>query len=210
MHQALDRILRLHSQTYRHDYVSEWQVLDTDMTGRPCGRKAKFASKGYFAKQRNRRGRQEGYVIGTWSEEIGVERLFDGKTQLNAALPPLIEATETALELNEPQRKRTILRSDSGGGSMDDLNWVLARGYQVHAKDYSGVRAQALAKTVTQWVADPADSRREMGWVTLEDPPYCRPVKRIAVRCRKKNGQWAVGVIISTLTPQTVLHLVGG
>jgi hypothetical protein len=28
------------------------------------GSKAKFASKGYFAKQRNRRGRQVGYAIG--------------------------------------------------------------------------------------------------------------------------------------------------
>ncbi len=85
---AIDCILRKESRTYHHDYVLEWQVLDTDMTGRPCGRKAKFASKGYFAKQRNRRGRQEGYVIGTWYEEIVVECLFDGKTQLNAALKP--------------------------------------------------------------------------------------------------------------------------
>jgi len=210
MHEAIDNILRRQSRTYRHDYVLEWQVLDADMTGRPCGRKAKFASKGYFAKQRNRRGRQEGYVIGTWYEEIVAERLFDGKTQLNAALQPLIEAAETALELDENKRRRTILRIDSGGGSVDDLNWVLARGYQVHAKDYSGVRANALAKTVTQWMTDPADSSREMGWVTSEDTPYCRPVKRIAVRCRKKNGQWAVGLIISTLSPQDILHLVGG
>jgi hypothetical protein len=58
------------SQTYPHDYQLNWQVLDADMTGRPCGQKAKFASKGYFAKQGNRRGRQEGYVIGAWYEEI--------------------------------------------------------------------------------------------------------------------------------------------
>jgi hypothetical protein len=179
------------------------------MTFRPCGRKAKFASKGYYAKQRNRRGRQEGYVIGTWYEEIVVERLFDGKTQLYAALPGSIEAAETALELDEKKRKRTILSIDLGGGSVDDLNWVLGRGYQVHAKDYSGVCANAPTKTVTQWVTDPADSSREIGWVTSEDTPYCRPVKRITVRCRKKNSQWAVGVIISTLSSQTVLHLVG-
>lgn len=89
MHQAVEAIFRRHSQTYRHDYQLSWQVLDMDMTGRPCGKKAKFASRGYFAKQRNRRGRQEGYVIGTWYEEIVVERLFDGKTQLNKALRPL-------------------------------------------------------------------------------------------------------------------------
>jgi Transposase DDE domain group 1 len=210
IHLAMTAIVRRHSQTYRHDYQLNWQVLDADMTGRPCGKKAKFASKGYFAKQRNRRGRQEGYVLGTWYEEIVVERLFEGKTQLNKALRPLIEATETVLELDEPKRTRTILRIDSGGGSVEDINWLLGRGYQVHGKDYSGVRAKALAESVTEWVCDPLDDGRQMGWVTLETDLYSHPVRRIAVRCRKKNGQWGYGVILSTLIPKAVLLLTGG
>lgn len=210
MHQAMEAIFRRHSQTYRHDYQLNWQVLDADMTGRPCGPKARFASKGYFAKQRNRRGRQEGYVLGTWYEEIVVERLFEGKTQLNKALRPLIEATESVLELNECKRKRTILRIDSGGGSVEDINWVLERGYQVHGKDYSGVRARTLAESVTEWIRDPADRGRQIGWVTLDTDLYCRPVRRIAVRCRKKNGQWGYGVVLSTLVPREVLLLSGG
>jgi Transposase DDE domain group 1 len=210
MHQAMAVIFRRNSQTYRHDYQLNWQVLDADMTGRPCGKKAKFASKGYFAKQRNRRGRQAGYVLGTWYEEIVVERLFAGNTQLNQALRPLIEATESLLELDEAKRKRTILRIDSGGGSVEDINWALERGYQVHGKDYSGVRAKTLAESVTQWVSDPCDRGRQMGWVKLETDLYCRPVKRIAVRCRKKNGQWGYGVILSTLSPTQVLLLTGG
>ncbi len=28
-------------------------------------------------------------------------------------------------------------------------------------------------------------------------PEYVRPVQRIAVRCRKKNGQWGIGVLIA-------------
>jgi hypothetical protein len=55
MQAALDIIYRQHSQGYGHDYRKNWQLLDADMTGRPCGKKAAFASKGYFAKQRNRR-----------------------------------------------------------------------------------------------------------------------------------------------------------
>ena len=210
MHQAMAAIFRRHSQTYRHDYQLNWQVLDTDMTGRPCGRKAKFAGKGYFAKQRNRRGRQEGYVVGTWYEEIVVERLFDGKTQLNKALRPLIEAAEQVLELDERKRQRTILRIDSGGGSVEDINWLLRRGYQVHGKDYSGVRAKTLAESVTAWVSDPSDPSRQFGWVTVAADLYDRPVQRIAVRCRKKNGQWGYGVILSTLSPRDVLLLTGG
>ena len=62
---ALTTIFRQHSQTYPHDYAAAWQVLDVDMSGLPCGPKAAFATKGYFAKQRNRRGRQLGRVLAT-------------------------------------------------------------------------------------------------------------------------------------------------
>jgi hypothetical protein len=210
MHQAIESIFRQHSQTYSHEYGLNWQLLDADMTGRPCGKKAAFASKGYFAKQRNRRGRQEGYVVGTWYEEIVVERLFEGTVQLNTALRPLIEAAEKTLELGEAKRRRTILRIDAGGGSLEDVNWVLERGYQVHAKDYSGVRAKVLADSVQEWFSDPADPSRQMGWVSTETDPYCRPIQRIAVRCRKNNGQWGYGVILSTLMAKDVLQLTGG
>jgi len=210
MHQAMEKIFRRHSQTYRHDYQLDWQLLDVDMTGRPCGKKAKFASKGYFAKQRNRRGRQEGYVLGTWYEELLVERLFAGKIQLNTALQPLLTAAEQVLELDEDKRQRTIVRIDSGGGSVAEINWLLGRGYQVHGKDYSGVRAKALAESVSEWITDPADGSRQMGWVSLPADLYCHPVQRIAVRCRKKNGQWGYGVILSTLAPKELLLLTGG
>lgn len=58
MQQALDEIYREHSAAYRHDYPSSYQILDIDMSGMPCGPKAALATKGYFANQRNRRGRQ--------------------------------------------------------------------------------------------------------------------------------------------------------
>src|SRR5437588_3023883 len=116
------------------------------MSGLPCGPKAAFATKGYFAKQRNRRGRQLGRVLASHYEEIVVDRLFDGKTQLTRALQPLMQAAETTLKLDKAKRTRTIVRVDAGGGSLDDINWLLARGYQVHAKDYSGRQASTLAK----------------------------------------------------------------
>src|SRR5260221_10588808 len=97
MDQALDAIYRRHSQGYRHDYQASFQVLDVDMSGLPCGPKAAFATKGYFAKQRNRRGRQLGRVLATTYQEVVVDRLFDGKTQLTRALLPLMQAAEETL-----------------------------------------------------------------------------------------------------------------
>lgn len=213
MHQAMDEIYRRHSAGYRHDYQRGWQLLDVDMTGLPCGRKAAFASKGYFAKQRNRRGRQLGRVLATTYEEIVVDRLFDGKTQLAGALPALVEAAEQTLELDQEKRQRAIVRIDAGGGSVADVNWMLERDYQVHCKDYSGTRARKLAESVSEWFDDPRIPGRQVGWITPDASRtastcnYVRPVHRIAVRCRKNNGQWGVGVLISTLSAADVLRL---
>jgi len=89
------------------------------------------------------------------------------------------------------------------------VNWLLCRDYQVHAKDYSSRHARSLAKSVLIWVDDPHDQERQMGWVTEAPSAYARPVKRIAVRCRKADGQWAAGVLISTVEAADVLHLTG-
>lgn len=207
MEQAMETIYRQHSQGYRHNYTHDWQILDVDMSGMPCGKQAAFASKGYFAKQRNRRGRQLGRVLASRYEEVVVDRLFDGTTQLSKALQPLMQAAEQTLELDERKRARTLVRIDAGGGSLNDVNWLLVRGYQVHGKDYSSSRAQRLAQSVASWVDDPKVPGRQVGWVQLPASEYVRPIRRIAVRCRKANGQWGVGVLISTLDPAHVLAL---
>jgi hypothetical protein len=209
MQEAMDRIYRQHSQGYWHDYQADYQLLDVDMSGLPCGPKAAFATKGYFAKQRNRRGRQLGRVLASRYGEIVVDRLFDGKTQLTRALQPLMLAAETTLQLDEPKRRRCIVRMDAGGGSLDDVNWLLSRGYLVHCKDYSGKQAKRLAKTVLQWYPDPLEPEREFGWVSELTEAYVRPVKRLAVRCRQADGHFAYGVLISALSAQQVLALTG-
>lgn len=209
MEQALDTIYRQHSQGYQHDYQVDFQILDVDMSGMPCGPKAAFATKGYFAKHRNRRGRQLGRVLASRYQEVVVDRLFDGKTQLTRALQPLMLAAERTLQLDEAKRARTIVRHDAGGGSLDDVNWLLARGYQVHGKDYSGQQAKRLASTVEHWFTDPHQPERQFGWVTEASNAYVRPVKRIAVRCRQQDGQWGVGVLLSTLSARQVLVLTG-
>jgi hypothetical protein len=99
---------------------------------------------------------------------------------------------------------------DAGGGSLDDVNWALARGYQIQCKDYSGQRARHLAASVTTWIEDPDEPGRQIGWVEEPAPEYVRDVVRIAVRKRKPNGQWGSAVLISTLLPTEVYELIGG
>jgi hypothetical protein len=199
MRQAKKEIYQQHSAGYHHDYGRSLQLLDIDMTGQPCGKKAVFASKGYFAKQRNRRGRQLGRVLATWYDEIVEDRIYDGKTQLPKAFQELVLAAEDVLDLDATKRKRTILRTDGHGGSQGDVNWALERGYLVHTKEYSGDRACKLAAEVTEWHDDPKVPGRQVGWVTAAPVEYVQPVKRIAVRARKRNGQWGIGVLISAI-----------
>lgn len=209
MEQAMDEIYRSFSQGSQHNYKQRLQILDIDMSGQPCGPKAAFATKGYFVNQRDRRGRQLGRVFASRYQEVVVDRLFDGKQQLVKALPSLMRAAETTLGLeDEPDKRgRTIVRVDSGGGSLQDINGLLERGYLFHGKDYSTVRARNLAESVKRWVDDPNNPGRQVGWVTVTPSDYVRPVQRLAVRCRKNNGQWGIGVLVSTLSAEQVLVL---
>src|SRR2546429_7555121 len=175
----------------------------------PAAPKAFLATKGYFANQPPRGGRQLGRVLASRYGEIVVDRLFDGKTQLTRALQPLLLAAEETLQLDEDKRRQTIVRVDAGGGSLDDVNWLLARGYLVHCKDYSGQQAKRLAKSVQDWSVDPHQPEREFGWVTEAADAYMRPVKRIAVRCRQQDGTFAYGLLISALSTQQALTQTG-
>src|SRR5262245_37994269 len=184
---AVTAIYRSHGQGYHHNYHQQRQVLDVDLTGLPCGKKAALATKGYFAGARNRRGRQLGRVLATRYAEVVVDQLFEGRIKLSEAFVPLVQAAEDILDLNDAKRTLTLLRVDAGGGSLSDVNWALSRGYQILCKDYSGQRATRLAASVTRWVDDPAEPGRQIGWVEVEAPEYVRPVGRIAVRKRKPN-----------------------
>jgi Transposase DDE domain group 1 len=207
MEQATRQIFRTHSLAYRHNYKQHWQVLDVDITGLPCGPKAVKADKGYFGKDGIRHGRQLGRVIATEYEEVVVDKLYNGNVQLLTAQRSLVRATAEVLELDEAKRKRTIIRVDAGGGSVDEVNWLLGNDYQVHCKDFSSVRAKNLAGTVKEWVGDPHTLGRELGWVSEPSDDYFQPVRRLALRWRKKNGQMSYAVIISTLEPRDVILL---
>jgi hypothetical protein len=210
MQQAVDLIFRRHSKAYRHDYRRRWQLLDIDVTGMPCSKRAELSAKGYFSTNGIRYGRQLGRVVATHYQETVTDRLYAGSVQLSKALRQLVTCAEQTLNLNDYRRSRTILRIDAEGGSLDEVNWLLARGYQLHGKDISAKRAEAWAYTVKHWYTDPQHPGRQVGWAEPETTPdYIRPVKRLVIRWHKRNGQTSYGMLISTLAPRDVLRLLG-
>lgn len=207
MRAAIQAIYQRYGQGYGHHYGQGWQLLDVDMSGLPAGRQGEGVEKGYFAQQKNQRGRQLGRVVASLYDEIVVERLYNGKTQLDRSLQQLVQAAEDTLHLNPGFRKRTILRVDAGGGRDEDINWVLNRDYYLLGKVKNWRRAEKLCRSVTTWYADPKVAPRQVGWV--EDPhPYLRPTRQLAIRHRKQNGKWSYHVLVFNLTDEMLYWLV--
>ena len=212
MMQALDLIFQQQSLAFRHDFRALMLLLDLDLTGMPCGKKCESATKGYQGEVGIRWGRQMGRVIAAPYEEIVIDRLYPGNLHLTQVIRPMIEDLERTLALDEEQRKRTIIRMDAGGGSLDEINWLLERGYQIHGKDISAARAESYAPFVKRWVADPQHPHRQMGWAECENVDYVRPVKRLILRWpplkeeKRKKRPFHYACLLSTLEPEEVIR----
>jgi hypothetical protein len=174
----------------------------------PAGSQGEGVTKGYFCRQKNRRGRQLGRVTATLYDEIVVERLYSGRVQLEQSLQPLVLAAEEVLELDEARRACTVVRIDGGGGRDEDINWLLQRGYLVVVKVKNWQRATKLSKSVTTWQPDPKTGSREVGWV---DKPhaYDRPTRQLAIRSPKADGSWHYRVLVFNLPDSLLFGLAG-
>ena len=121
--------------------------------------------------------------------------MYPGNRHTVQCFQPAVLAAENALELAADQRKRTVWRIDGGAGSDAQLQWLLARGYQVMAKGTSNRRAEALARQVRRWDA------YDQIWLGEVPSPfdYGRPV-RVFVKKRRKDDQWRHSYYVSTLS----------
>jgi hypothetical protein len=124
-----------------------------------------------------------------WSE------VFPGNRHTVRCLRPAVEGAENALELSAKQRKRTVWRIDGGGGSDDQLRWLLDRDYHLMVKGSSNRRAEALARKVRRWDA------YQNAWLGEVEPPvdYGRPVQ-VFVKKRFKEDKYLHSYYVSTLS----------
>jgi hypothetical protein len=202
--------LRQHGQVAHHPFRSDWLILEADLTGLPAGKRAEESKKGYFSDPRKRRGRQQARVLASQYGEVVLDTLHPGNTLLVQVLPDLIEQAAAVLGLQPSHRRRTLIRVDGGGGSIDSVNSLLTQGYAVVSKDYSFRRTQGLTRGISEWVSDSRQPSRQMAWVSEESPDYVAPVRRLAVRSRSANGQWQYAVLLfARLSDYDLLRLMG-
>lgn len=181
MRRAIQRILQQHSQALHHP-AEAWQVLDVDTLGLPAGR-------------------QLGRVLATAYDEILVERLYTGKRQLEHSLPELVLAAEGLVGRTEEQRQNTVLRVDAGGGTDDNINQLLQRGYHMVTKAHNWRRADKLAGSMHEWSCDPKTGQRHVGWVT-QPHAYVRDTRQLMVRTVTPKGKLRHRLLISTLSDE--------
>ena len=208
MMRAVKEIIQAHSQTSWHHWKKQLLVIDLDMTGMPCGRKAEGSLKGYQGECGIRYGRQMCRALAAQYEEVIVDRLYPGNMQLNVVVPWMMADLAETLKLNKYRKNRTVIRMDAGGGNY--LDYLLKEGYQVHAKETSSIRARNLSAGVSRWTSDPDHPKREMGWFSLAEDYYCRPVRKLIFRWTKdRSGELNHACLVSSLEPRQVLDLLG-
>jgi hypothetical protein len=122
--------------------------------------------------------------------------LFPGNQLTMQCLQQAVLSVESSFELGSKERKRTLYRLDGGSGTDENLSWLLARGYQVLGKGFSGKRAKALAPLVSRW--DAYDGQSYLGWV---DPPFDlgHPIE-VVLKKRWHKGLWKHSYYVTTMT----------
>jgi hypothetical protein len=135
---------------------------------------------------------------------VVVSYLFPGSQTSAPALAPLIDELERVVPLSRTERQRTVLRTDGGFGTDDNLIWLLPHDYQVLMKGFSGKRAAAYARRVTTWT----EVRPDDTWIAWSPKQLVlpRPTRTAVVRWRTpKQDRYAL--YITTLTDLILTEL---
>ena len=177
-------------------------TIDMDLSGMPASKKAEKAEKGYFSGKRNIHGRQLARILAPETQEIVAECLYPGNRLSCKAFKDMVQKMEQILPSDTKAQRRLIrLRLDGGFGADENINFALWRGYHLLVKMYSGKRANALAKSVQEWVdisPGSSNTKRQAGWLS-KPHRYGRKTKQLAIRMpRKKGVGYKYSVLVTT------------
>lgn len=90
-----------------------------------------------------------------------------------------------------------MLRIDGGFGTDANINWALWRGFHVLAKGYNGKRANAYAKTVSEWMT----LRPHQRWIAWAPNPkrYGRATQTAVLRWINEQGKLQHATLVESL-----------
>ena len=124
--------------------------------------------------------------------------LMPGNTPSSQAFQPAVRALEQQMGWSREQRQHIILRSDGDGGCGTDanINWQLARGYQMITKGFSGPRARSQGEAARSW-----HEVRPGLWIAELPHPirYARRTRAFLRRWWDAKKEWQYAIQIHTL-----------
>lgn len=197
LHAATQALYRQHGRACRHDF-NQLLWLDVDPTGLPSSAQAQGSEKGFFSGARNTYGRQLVRVSAPAYRETLLSLLYAGSQHGTSTFRPSVRAVQSLLELSREQRHHTVLRTDAGLGTDENINWALTHDYQVLMKGYNGKRAQAFARRISNadWYALRTDR-----WVAIvpKASRYARRTQTLLLRWQTEKGMQYATLVHSLL-----------
>jgi hypothetical protein len=217
LRQVVEASFEQHSQARRHALTREVLLLDLDLSPLPASSQAEGSERCYMGRCRSKTGRKLVRVRASQSQETIWEQVQPGRTvETLAVVQQAVAAVERLLDLEgdseavQAKRVRVEWRLDSGWGSEELINWLLARGYQVTGKFKSTSRVKKLVGPISTW--EPTSSPgREVAAVS-GPVALARPSAQYAVRTPSKDkpGGYYHAVLFSSRVEldmqQTVAH----
>ena len=206
LREALATIFAQHSHARRHDFARALLLLDLDLSPLPASKNAEGSERGYMGRCRSKTGRKLVRLRAAQYQEIVWEEIRSGRTvETLAVVQEAISQSERLLGLDgeddaaQAKRARTEIRLDSGWGSTEIIDWLLARGYQVTGKIKSNARVRTLVGAVAPTAWQPTTSPgREVA--PIPTPGGLRPAARAVRRAH------ALGVSGGGLLPGGALY----
>lgn len=211
--QHVDQLRQIHHDWYRHyGQAVEHQAdrngllrVEVDFTGLAGTPKGQGSCKGYFAGGKNQRGRQIARISIPRYHETVVSRLYPGDAQGRDHLKALLREWEQVWPWGAQMPRDILWCTDGGFGTDANINWVLSRQYQLLTKGYSGKRAAAVARQISQWIEVCPGQR----WIAPMPHPvrYARKTQALVRRWRFDNGTYKHAIVICTCmnwTPRQV------
>jgi hypothetical protein len=142
-------------------------------------------------------------------QETLFSRLYPGQQHSSPTYIPVLQALAQFLNFSSEQKQRTILRSDAGFGSDDNLNYALADQWQVLSKGNGGKRPGILARQIApaDWYVLRPDDR----WVAqaVKPPTYLKPVQTLVLRWRTQTGELKHATLACSILAWSLPEVIG-
>lgn len=135
-------------------------------------------------------------------------QLYPGQQHSSPTYIPVVQALQQCLNLNPAQKQRTILRSDAGFGSDDNVNYALGQKWQVLTKGSGGKRPNAFASQIaaTDWQVLKPDDR----WVAqaVDPPTYLQEVQHLVLRWRNQKRELKHATLLCSILDWSMTEII--